>query len=848
MSSLPTLRRISLRSLSAHRLRLFLTALAVVLGTSFVAGAFLLTATLSKAFDDITEGNYDGVDVVLNSSPEVPLTFRMSEEIAGRADVEITDTVDQTPVIILDADGDPLQTGGAGSWLLPWTPPEEAVSPVPSIIDGVAPAGPGGAVLNEAAAEAAGLTVGDTLTVIDATGRHEFVLDGLTRFETATGGWAGLQIPDDRYREGFTDGSHTDRIVVRAAGADADTLKRGLQASLPGVDIATGEEAAAQESEEVRAQLAFLTYLLLVFGLIGLLVGTFIISNTFSMIVAQRTREFALLRAMGMSRGQLSGSILVEAVIIAVFGSLLGILVGVGLVELITWAMDAAGFGLPDAGLGIDATSVLVPLGVGIVVTVLSAWVPARRAGRVHPVQAMRSGDQSTAVPLRARTIIGVVLLVAGLAATLTAALATGWSTGDRGVLTGAGTVGVVLGVLLIGAVISRQLFSARFRFGGAVPLLARTNLSRNPRRTAATAFALTLGVALVTAVGILGASMQASIFGQIDESLRADAVVSAGFVTAQGVPDQAAEDLREVEGVADVMPATWAPVEIDGQATTPVGPGVNPVLVTDPRVAVELEIVAGGFDDVAETSGVGLDRSTAERSGLGVGDIVTVTAPGLTVRGAEVPVLVVWEDNSAYAPAAVSEVTAVELVPDRSTWFTQNVFVTFDEDVDEEAVLAAVTEEMNAYGVLQVMDRRQYRDSSAGQIDQLMSIIYALLALSVVIAVLGIVNTLALSITERTREFGMLRAVGTQRSQVRWMIALESVQIAMLGAVAGVIVGVWLGWCLVRILADQGIDRWLIPWDQIAWLLLGAVVVGAVAAVWPARRAAGTRPLAAVD
>lgn len=848
MSSLSALRRVSLRSLSAHRLRLVLTALAVVLGTSFVAGAFMLTATLGKAFDDITESNYDGVDVILVSSPEHPLTLRMAADIGARNDVAAVEPIDQLPVILLDADDNPVQTGGAGSWLLPYLPPGEAVSPPLVVTQGTPPAGRGRAVLNEDAAESADLAIGDTVTVIDAAGRHEFVLDGLTRFEAATGGWAGLQIPREQFRAEFTDGIHTGRIAVRARGGDPETLRDSLAAAYPGADVLTGEDAAAADSEEISSQLAFFTYVLFAFGLIALLVGTFIISNTFSMIVAQRTREFALLRALGMSRPQLSGSVIAEAVFVAVLGSMFGILVGVGLVELIMWGMTAAGFGFPDAGLGLDAASVLVPLGIGSVVTVLSAWVPARRAGRVHPVQAMRSGDQSVTAPLGVRTAIGAGLLTAGVAGTVVAALATGWDTTARGVLTGAGTVGIVLGVLLVMAVVARSVFRARFRLGGVITLLARTNLARNPRRAAATAFALTLGVALVAAVGILGASMKESVFGRIDESLRADAVVSTGMVNLQGVPEQAVGDLAGIDGVAAVTPVTLLPVEVDGvTAGTVNSTGVSPLLTADPQAAIALEIVEGSFGGAAATSGVGLSRSTAEQLGLGVGDDATVAAPSLGRASVAVPVLVIWEDNDSYTPVAVTVTTGEQLVPDRSTWFTQNVFVTFAEGADEEAVFGAVTEKMNPYGVLQVMDRYQYRDAGADQVNQLMSVVYALLALSVVIAVLGIVNTLALSTTERHHEFGMLRAVGTQRSQIRRMIVLESVAIALFGAVVGVAVGVWLGWCLVRILSSQGIDRWMIPWNQMILLLLGAVAVGVVAALWPARRAAGTPPLSAV-
>lgn len=289
--------------------------------------------------------------------------------------------------------------------------------------------------------------------------------------------------------------------------------------------------------------LSFFTYILLAFGLI------------------------ALLRALGMSRPQLTGSVLVEAALIGVVGSALGILAGMGLVSLIVAVMEAFGLGFPNAGLGLNTQSVVVPLLVGIVVTVISAWVPARRAGRVHPVQAMRSGDQSSTQPVRVRSLIGGLLLVAGLTTSLAAAVVGDWSTSTRTVYLGIGTVLLILGVLLLLAGVARHVFTSRSRSGAVVPLLARTNLSRNPRRTAATAFALTLGVALVCAVGILGASIKFSVFGAIEEEMTADAVVSAGVVSNQSIPEQTVDTIEGMDGVEGIVTVTWVPLSVDGKA-----------------------------------------------------------------------------------------------------------------------------------------------------------------------------------------------------------------------------------------------------------------------------------------
>ncbi|MDO5671033.1 MAG: ABC transporter permease [Corynebacterium sp.] len=842
MTSLGILQKISLRSLAAHKLRFIMTMLAVVLGTSFVAGGFILTASLSKAFDDISSAQFAGADLVLNYTPEYPLTLEMAEEISERADVDKVETLDMLPVVILGPDNAAYQSGGAGSWILPWTPPEDSIASSTRIGEGRAPEAAGEAVINSSAAERADLAVGDTVTVIDPVQRAEYTLVGLSETDMATGGWAGLQVVDEVFRTEYSPGGTTGSMLVQG-----DVALETLRAAYPGAEILTAAEAAEQTAEDINQALSFFTYVLLAFGLIALLVGTFIISNTFSMIVGQRTREFALLRALGMSRLQLTGSVLVEAALVGVVGSALGIVVGVGLVKLIVYLMEAFGLGFPNAGVGLDARSILVPLVVGIVVTLVSAFVPARRAGRVHPVQAMRSGDQSSTQPVAVRSILGGIALVAGLATSLLAALVSDWSTSTRTLLLGIGAVALILGALLLLAGVARYFFAWR-RGGAVVPLLARTNLSRNPRRTAATAFALTLGVALVCAVGILGASIKLSVFGAIEEELTADAVVSAGVVTNQSIPAQALHTIEDMDGVEGIVTVSWVPLSVDGKAgSRDESGGVSAVLDHDPTRALNLEVVEGSFAGAGSRPGVGLSVDTARELGVGVGDSVPITS-SVTTLSTQAPVVVIWENSSSYTPLAISAPTVEEFLPDRSTWFTQTAFVRFSEEADTEAVFRQVSEEAASYGVLQAMTPTEYQLSAAAQIDQLLAIVYALLALSVVIAVLGIVNTLGLSIMERAHEFGMLRAVGMQQRQVRRMITLESVYIAVVGAVTGILSGTWLGWCLVKTQDGQGINRWAIPWEQLAVVLVTAVLVGIIAALWPARRAARTSPLAAVE
>ncbi|RNE48653.1 ABC transporter permease [Corynebacterium alimapuense] len=843
MKPQPILRMLVLRSLGAHKLRLFLTVVAVVLGTSFVSGAFILTASLSKAFDDITSGSVAGADLIIDSTPEYPLTLDTAAEISERADVDRTEVLDSRPVIIIGPDGAPYQSGGAGSWVLPYTPPEDAVISVSEVVEGRAPSAAGEATVNSEAAETAGIEIGDTISVVDYEKRLELEVVGINELSLATGGWAGASLDTDVFRSEFSDGNSLSRLAI-----EGSVTQQQLQADYPDLLVVTAEEAAEAESAEIGELLAFFTYILLAFGLIALMVGTFIISNTFSMIVAQRTREFALLRAIGMSRRQLTGSVLVEAIVIGVMGSILGIGVGIGLVRAIVVGMEAFGLGFPDAGLGLDAASVIAPIGIGVLVTAFSALAPARRAGKISPVGAMRQGDQMTHQPLLVRTLIGLALLLLGAAGTLIAVFATGWNTTDRAILTGGGALAIVAAVLLLSGWIARSLFSIRPPAGRVVALLAGTNLSRNPRRTAATAFALTLGVALVAVVGILGASVKESVFGDIDEQLKAKSVVATGIISNQGIPQQAVGDIEAIDSVAGTVAMTWLPMTINGQGASTNGQNaITSVLDDDPRIALALTETSGSFDAATQSPGVGLSDTVAATFGVSIGDNVDVEVPS-TGQSVSVPVLVTWEDSSAYTPMAVSNVTAEELFPDQSQWSLDTLYVVYGEDADEAATHQQVIDAVAGYGVLQVMTAEEFGLAGAEQIDQLLTMVYALLALSVVIAALGIINTLALSIAERRHEFGMLRAVGMQRSQISRMILIESVYIAVFGAVFGIITGVWLGWCFVRILADQGIDRWLIPWSQMGALVLGAVIVGILAALWPARKAALTSAMSAVE
>lgn len=804
-----TLLLISWRAMRAHLSRMVLSVLAVVLGTAFVAGGFLLSASLSSAFASITANAFDDVDLVITSE-ERPLTDDDVELLRGLGGVDKVRADYYSGASILNAEGTPAQTGGAGAWVFNDT--------TATLIDGRHPTAGGEATLNDTTANSLGVTVGDTITVIDAVARTELNLVGITHYDDSTGGWAGVAVTTDFYRDTFDHGAGYFALMVTGDLTPADV-------PLTHVTIRTGAQAAADQTEAIEESLSFFTYVLAAFGAIALIVGTFIISNTFSMTVGQRTRDFALLRALGMSRTQLTTSVLAEAVLVGLVGSALGIVAGLGLVWLIQWAMAAAGFGFPAGGLGLTATSVGVPLAVGVFVTVISAYVPARRAGATHPVQAMRSGEGVTQhVPLRARTIAGAVVVLAGVAMMVAVWLGDGWDGTVLTVLTGAGVVAVLLGVLGVLPAMAHAVFS-RVRVGGPVLRLAESSLSRNPKRTGGTTFALTMGVSLVVAVAVLGASASQSIYGAIDDELHSDAVVDVGMVSAQGIPSLLLEELVAIDGVDTMLPLYWLPVEMDGTHELIL------VLTQDPRDQLELTYLAGDPDPGVD-GGVIVDKD----HGLGVGDPITVGPITSTVVG-------VIDDNAIGISTALTMPLATELGGEPSQWYMNRIFLSYrDAGAHDE-----VTELVNSYGVLQIMDRAEFAEAGVAQAGQLMAVLYALLALSVVIAMLGVANTLALSIIERRQEIGSLRAVGMHRSQVRRMIVAESAQIALAGSILGGVLGVMFGVTLTTAMSDGGLTELVVPAGQVVAILVAAVVLGTAAGLLPARRAARVAPLEAV-
>lgn len=834
------MRTVALRNLAAHKVRLALTLLSVVLGTAFIAGSFIFTDTLQRTFDGIFAGEAKGVDVRL--SPEERQSLGIPQEVVD--DIAAMDGVRtvapgiEGTVVLLDPTGKKaVQTGGAPSQGQAFVPPERSVAePVPFVV-GTPPVEPGQIALNTAAAERTGLTVGQrTKVLVPSHGAPiDVTLTGIYAPAADTGGLIGVQFSESQARELFTDGTHVAYVDIATEGIPADTLRDRLAMLYPDYKSQNGDQVRADMKAQLSEALNFLNYFLLAFGAIALIVGTFIIYNTFSMLVAQRLRELALLRAVGASSGQVGRSVVGEALIVGVLGSVLGLLAGIALAYGLAAVLNAFDLGLPTGRMTVLPRTVLVAFVVGLLVTVVSAYAPARRASRIPPVQAMREEFASVGESLRPRTLAGAVLAVVGVVFVVLGARYTG---GGAAAVVGVGALSLILAVLFASPALSRPVLAGLgwvIRPFGPTGQMARNNAIRNPRRTAATAFALTLGLMLVTAIGMLGESAKVSISRVVDQGMEADYVLAGPPL--MGVPTGAAAAVRtQVPEAAQVVGLRGVALKIgedDEFGSSPDGP-LNEV--------VQLEMVSGtsAFGD----SEILLGEDEANEHGAGPGDRITVN----TLDGTEIPLTVagVYVDTQVLGPLIVPPAVYERAMP-VSLRADAAVLVKARPGTDLAAMRTDLERATEEFVIVQVQDREEFKGERAKQINNMLAILYGLLALAVVIAVLGIVNTLALSVVERRREIGMLRAVGTQRAQIRRTIYLESMLIAVFGALVGAILGLGLGIGFLRTLRDLGLEEIAVPWNQLVYMLIGSAVVGVLAALWPAVRAARTPPLAAI-
>jgi putative ABC transport system permease protein len=844
--------RVTLRGILAHKVRLATTALAILLGVAFMSGTLVLTATIGSTFDGLFADINAGTDVAVRSAEVVDTGFG---EQRGSIDESVLSEVQSVPgVRVAEGDvtgyaqfvgkdgkavGNPNQ--GAPTLGFAWGVDGE-LNPL-RLSDGSPPNGPDQVVMDKGTADKEGFVVGDQVTVLTAAGSRQFTVAGIARFgdvDSPLGATiATFDVPTAQEVLGLP-GRLSSVLVAAEPGVSQQELADRIAQALPsGVQAVTGEQLTEEQQSTTREQLGFFNTFLLTFAVIALFVGSFIIYNTFSIIVAQRTREMALLRAIGAARRQVLGSVMLEAFATAIVASVLGVLLGIALAVGLRNALAALGIDIPADGLTIEPSAVIVPTVVGTIITLASALFPARKASKVPPIAAMRDVAVDDSGRSGVRAVLGVVVLGVGLAFV---ALGLWGDTEDGIASVGFGAAITFLGVGVLGPVIAgpmaRLLGWPLPRTRGIAGRLARENAMRNPKRTSATAAALMIGVGLVGFIAIVAASATDSIRGTVDKSFAGDFVVQSNAGFQGGLPPALAQDIGQLPEVAAVAEQRNGVAEVDGTGTF-----LGAVSGSSFGEVADVGVQQGSLSDLDEVGTIAVHDDKASDEGWSLGDTVPVLYPATGQQ--ELRIVAIY---------AQTEVLG-QFVTGLPTYDANNdvqldalVYVKLAEGTSMDAGRAAISGITDAFPNAELQDKEEFADSIVGQIQQLVFLIYVLLLLAVVIAVIGIINTLALSIFERTRELGLLRAVGMTRSQMRSSVRWESVIIAILGTLLGLVIGLVFGWALVQSLGSEGFTTFTLPVVPIVVVVVLAALAGVGAAVLPARRAANLDVLRAIS
>ncbi|EWM63906.1 ABC lipoprotein transporter permease component [Micromonospora sp. M42] len=844
--------RATLKSLLARKLRLLLSGLAVVLGVMFVSGAFVLTDTLGRSFDAVFADAYAEVDVSVEAKPKIDVSTAEGMPLSTPMPASVLDRVKAVPGVA-DAEGvvaaeGARMIGSNGKVVTSFGPPQLGQnwlgeSDLLELREGRGPQADDEIVINAALAEAGKVKVGDRVGVLTLAPKKEFTLVGVFGYSggrDSIGGANEVHFTTPVAQQLMLGKPDVfSNISVQAADGTTPAALRDELARTLGADyqVKTGEHLAADASAGLKEGLSFFNKILLGFAAVALLVGTFLILNTFSIIVAQRTRELALMRAIGASGKQVIGSVVLEALAVGLIASVLGLAAGIGVGALLAYLFGQLAGGLTLAGLGVPASAVIGAFAVGMLITVVAALLPALRASRIPPIAAMQ--DVATPDrPLTKVTIGGAV--VTGIGAVLLF-LGLGGHAGDSTLATILGGVlFAFIGVALLTPIISRPVVSLLgAMFSWSVPgKLGRLNSGRNPRRTAITAAALMVGIALVTGVTVILDSAKGSIGALAEDTIKAELVISG----STSGPRPASFDPAVLEKAAAIPGVQMVDGEYGDMAV--VGGERTWVAVSSNVAALQqifgAKAAAGDISKLAPDQML-VSSDTAKARNLSVGSTVPVQlsrgdARTYTVSG-------IYESSQLTNPVTLPpQATADFAIPQPIQGFLQLAPGTSVDAVQPqiERLLADSPE-------VSVADRAGFIEQQTGQLDSLLQMIQILLALAIVIAVLGIINTLALSVLERTRELGLLRAIGLRRAQTMRMITVEAVVISIFGALLGVVVGTGLGAAVVEALKDEGITDLILPWGQMVTFLILAAIIGVVAAVLPAIRAARINVLGAI-
>jgi len=846
--------RVAWRSVRAHAKQFFLTTFAVVLGVAFLSGTLALRASMSETFSKLTSSTItsdlyvqgpkiasDDNNGSSDSTQTQPIDSSLADQIKQVDGVEAANPGTQVTGVLVGANDTPVSNMGAPTLFLPLYDKE----PGRTWAQGHMPQGGGEIALESGALKNSGLKVGDKTHIVIQGQPTEVTVVGEFHFESsmASATVVGMD-PDWLMPLAAPDGKVSDISIDLADGASVDTVKSEVTNVVPdGTQVKTRAELIKEQNKTIESQLGFIQVFLLVFVVVAMFVGSFIIMNSFAMSVRQRVKEFALLRAVGASPGSVFGIVFLQAVVIGLVGSALGVAAGAGLLAGLAKLLDAAGIPLLE-GTGLTAPIIVISLVVGLAVTVVGALLPAREAALTHPVEAMRGVSGSREKSLILRTVLGGLLLAAGAAA-----VAAAWVNEDleqRQLIMGLGAGGVVLGLLIVSPTLARPVVAVLglpFRMLRPAGRLAVRNIVHNPRRTANTSGALMVGMALVCAGATLAASFSASTADEIDRSLKADLLVQPATLgtSTTKLSSEKAKELAAIDGVKE----TSSYALYVNAATKPDG-SQKPTatsLVIDPATysrGYDIRVTSGSLRDLDATH-VAVNKT----ENLKMGDKVTLAGPNGSVE-ATVGAIVDPKGIGGtyfYSPevaAAVGSWTSpgTSTDPDHVLDAPLGMLLTLEDGANLDTVRHKAEDIVADTYQYSVNDANQLSDKVGQRINQMLAVLYGLLGLSIVIAILGIVNTLVLSVSERTREIGLMRAVGLGKAQLSGEIITESVLTALYGTVLGGATGVVLAAALKKILEDQGLTSLSIPWSQIVGMLVLSVVVGVLAALWPALRA----------
>ncbi|WDV56549.1 FtsX-like permease family protein [Streptomyces coeruleorubidus] len=835
--------RTALRNILTHKARLLMTLLAVMLGVAFVSGSLVFTDTLANAYRNQAAKGYAHVDVEVRAyasgSGENPgLSRKALDEIAGLDGVAEAAGRVYGDASVADKDGRLLGSAlsNAGANFAPGKDGKDGLYVFP---DGSGPTEAGQVALDKASAAQGGYHVGDTVRVATKGPAKTYTLSGIFTTEdsaVADGGSLVLFDTPVAQRLYLKPGRYQTVTVTAAPGASNTELAATIGKLLPDyAEAQTGRQLANREADLAEADASNLNSMLLAFAAVALVVSVFLIANTFTMLAAQRTRELALLRAVGASRKQVTRSVLAEAMVLGALASVAGLALGAGATVVLRSTIGGLGGELPDGPVTVTSTTVIVAFAVGVLVTMLAAWLPARRAAKIPPVAAMSSVHlPATTKSLVLRNSLGGLLTLLGVAVSVQGGRAGG---SGGGALVGLGAILALAGVMLLIPLLSRPAVAAvrpLLRAVGIEGTLAGQNAVRNPRRTGATASALTIGLTLVTALTMLGVTLGQAVDKMTTDIVKADYMVTA--VGGSGLDASAVAALRKAEGVNAVSQEQPASMRLGG-SLQPVS-GVTPA---DFQRAIHLTTVSGSLGTFARGQ-IAVADDIARSNGWKTGDSVPVTYDD--AKSGKLTVGAVFERNTVVSPVVVS--TDV-LEPHEAESVISRIYVKTDGG-ESAANKRAVVDALAGNPAIEIGDRQDIRAEFGGFISTALNVMYGLLAMSLVIAVLGIVNTLAMSVFERQREIGMLRATGLDRRRVKRMIRLEAVVISVFGAAIGLGLGAFLGWAVGETVASSVPGYALVlPWGRFALSLLLAALVGTLAAMWPARSAARLNMLTAI-